>query len=303
MGSTEIDTFDSRTSDYSSNFMIGGNIGFEGFKIGGSYSKEYQKTKKEQGQEKTITLRNQIDYLMVDVILLSTCPLHPQVKKDLIEIAEYQANKENLLATYLAQLFVKNYGTHYTSRLHLGGSIIEEDFISHSNYSSNTSEKRMYKAAAEASFLGSFGLSANYGSDSKYNLTTINEYTTKINRKVLSSKGGDIFILGNHMEAWQTSVKKNPAIIRRAIENLTCFIQADKLPELTDVALSKVRKEINEAINTYVEMNTIRGCMKRNSPSFNWIANLDDGSCVSVQQTTQFGGFIRTCLEDSRMSQ
>ncbi|CAF4360565.1 unnamed protein product, partial [Rotaria sp. Silwood2] len=301
MGSTEIDTFDSRTSDYSSNLMIGGSAGFGGFKIGGSYSKEYQTTKKEQGQEKTITLRNQIDYLMVDVILLSACPLHPQVKKDLIEIAEHQANKESLLATYFAQLFVKKYGTHYTSRLYLGGSIIEEDFISQSNYSSNTSEKRMYRAAAEASFLGSFGLSANYGSGSIYNQTTINQYTTKINRKILSSKGGDIFILDGHMEAWQASVKKNPAIIRRAIENLTYFIQADKLPELTNMALSKVREEINGAVNTYVEMNTIRGCMNRNSASFNWIANFDDGSCISVQQTTQFGGFIRTCSEDSRM--
>ncbi|CAF3897757.1 unnamed protein product, partial [Rotaria sordida] len=161
----------------------------------------------------------------------------------------------------------------------------------------------MYKAAAEASFLSSFGLSANYDSDSKYNQTSINEYKRKINRKVVSSKGGEIFILGGHMEAWQASVKKSPAIIRRAVENLTYFIQADKIPELTDMALSKVRKEINEAVNTYMEMNTIRGCMNRNSPSFNWIANLDDGSCASVQQTTQFGGFIRTCTEDSHMPQ
>ncbi|CAF3956821.1 unnamed protein product, partial [Rotaria sp. Silwood1] len=37
---------------------------------------------------------------MVDVILLPTCPLRPQVKKDLIEIAKYQAVNASLLASY-----------------------------------------------------------------------------------------------------------------------------------------------------------------------------------------------------------
>lgn len=303
MGSTEIDTFDSRTADYSSNLMIGGSAGYLGFKIGGSYSTEYQTTKKEQGQEKTIALRNEIDYLMVDVSLQPSCPLHPQVTKDLIEIAKHQSNNQSLLATYYAQLFVKKYGTHFISRLYLGGSIIEEDFISHSNYYSTASERKMYKAAAEASFLGTFSLSASFSSSSTQNQATANEYKKRIERKVVNSRGGDVFILGNHMEAWQASVKQNPAIIRRAIENLTYFIHADKLPELTEIALTKVRKEIDEAINTYVEMNTIRGCMDRNSPSFNWIANVDDSSCAPVQQTTQFGGFYRTCSEDSRMAQ
>jgi hypothetical protein len=303
MGSVEIDAFDSRTSDYSSNLMIGGSAGYGGFKVGGSYSKEYQIVKKEQGQEKTITLRNEIDYLMVDVILQPSCPLHPQVKKDLIEIAKYQWNNQSLLATYLAQLFVKKYGTHFVSRLYLGGSIIEEDFISRSNYQLSTSEKNTYKAAAEASFLSTFSLSVNFASGSTQNQSSTSNYKNKIERKVVNSKGGDVFILGGHMEAWLASVKKSPAIIRRAIENLTYFIHEDKLPELTEKALTKVREVIDDAVNTYVEMNTIRGCMNRDSPSFNWIANVEDSSCAPVQQMTQFGGFIRTCSEDFNMPQ
>ncbi|CAF3941548.1 unnamed protein product, partial [Rotaria sp. Silwood1] len=238
---------------------------------------------------------------MVDVILLPTCPLRPQVKKDLIEIAKYQAVNASLLASYSAQLFVKKYGTHYTSRLHLGGSINEEDFVYHSAYHSTASDKYIYKAAAEASFLDSFGLSANYQSSSTQSEAKINEYKKKIHRKIINSKGGDVFILGTHMATWQASVKENPAIIRRAIENITYFIQSDKFPELTAVALNKVRKEIGEAISTYVEMNIIRGCMDRKSPSFNWLANYDDGSCSQAKETAQFGGFIRTCSEDYRM--
>jgi hypothetical protein len=301
MGSTEIDMYDSQSSDYSSNLMISGSAGLGSFKIGGSYSKEYQTVKKEQGQERTIILRNEIDYLMVDVILQPSCPLHPQAKKALIEIAEYQSNNQSLLATYLAQLFVKKYGTHFISRLYLGGSIMEEDFISHSSFFSSTSEMKGYKAAAKASFLGTFSLSASYSSTQ--NQATVDEYKKKIERKVVNSKGGDVFILGNHMEAWQASIKTSPAIIQRAIENLTYFIHTDQFPELTEIALTKVRQEIDQAVNTYVEMNTIRGCMDRNSPSFNWVANVGDSSCAPVTQTTQFGGFIRTCLEDYGISQ
>jgi hypothetical protein len=79
---------------------------------------------------------------------------------------------------------------------------------------------------------------------------------------------------------------------------MTYFIQSKKLPELTDIALGHVRQKINDAIDTYIEMNAIRGCMHRDSSSFNWIANVDDGSCAVADQTSQFGGFIRICQKE-----
>ncbi|CAF3178515.1 unnamed protein product, partial [Rotaria sp. Silwood2] len=103
------------------------------------------------------------------------------------------------------------------------------------------------------------------------------------------------------MTTWQLSVKTKPAIIQRAIENITYIIQSDKIPELTVSALTQVRKRINDVVETYIELNTIRGCLNRASPSFNWIANVDDGSCAPAQIKFQFGGFIQTCTEDSRL--
>lgn len=300
-GSTIVDAFDSRTNDHSQSISVGASGGYGGVKIGGSYSNDYQKIKKEQGEHKTITLRNHIDYLMVDVILQSSCQLNPHVKKDLIEIARYVSTNQQLRATYAAQLFVKKYGTHFTSRIQLGGSISEDDYVSHANFFASDSDKQAHKVAAEASFLDTYKLSASYAT-SKTNAEE-NQTKNNINRKVISSKGGDVFISGNHMEAWQASVKSRPAIIRRAIENMTYFIQPEQLPELTDLALAQVRQKINDAIDTYVEMNAIRGCMHRDSPSFNWVANVDDGSCAPADQNSQFGGFVRTCQEDERLTQ
>ncbi|CAF2738252.1 unnamed protein product [Rotaria sp. Silwood2] len=286
MGSTSLDTFDSNKNDYASNFMIGGSAGYLGFKIGGLYSNEYQRIKEEQKETKSITLHNQIDYLMVDTILLPTCSLMSHVKKELIKIAEYVLTDQPLMATYAAELFVKKYGTHYTSRLYLGGSISEEDFISESDYSPSEMNKKLYKAAVEASFLGSFSLSASFSSGSSLSQNDISRFKQQIQRKIINSK-----------------VKTKPAIIRRAIENITSIIQPEKIPELTLVGLVEVKKKMNDAIETYIEMNTHRGCMNRLSPSFNWVANVDDSSCAPATVKFQFGGFIQTCTEDSRLQQ
>lgn len=300
-GSTVIDAFDSRTNDHSQTISVGASGGYGGFKLGGSYSNEYQKIKNEQGEHKTVTLRNHIDYLMVDVILQSSCPLNPHVKKDLIEMAKYITTNQQLRATYAAQLFVKKYGTHFTSRIQLGGSISEDDYVSYASFHTSDAEKRAHKLAAEASFLGTYSLSTSFSTAT--NDEEVNKHKNSINRKVISSKGGDVFISGSHMEAWQASVKTRPAIIRRAIENMTYFIQSEQIPELTDIAIALVRQKINDAIDTYVEMNAIRGCMHRDSPSFNWIANVDDGSCSPADQSSQFGGFVRTCREDEGLTQ
>ena len=299
-GSTIIDAFDTRTADHGMTVSVGGSGAFKGVKLSGSYSHEYQQLKKEQGEERTVTLRNHIDYLLVDVILQQKCSLHPQVKKDLIEIAKYITTEQTLRATYAAQMFVKKYGTHFTSRLQLGGSISEDDYISHTKFYASEDEKRLHKTAAELSFLDTYSLKTSFGSSK--NDDQVNEHKEEINRKVIHSKGGDVFIAGKHLEDWQISVTDRPAIIRRAIENMTYVIQPDLIPELTDIALAQVRQKINDAINTYVEMNAVRGCMHRDSPSFNWVANVDDGSCASADQTSQFGGFVRSCAEEEGLT-
>ncbi|CAF1489280.1 unnamed protein product [Adineta ricciae] len=54
-------------------------------------------------------------------------------------------------------------------------------------------------------------------------------------------------------------------------------------------------KEINKAINTYIETNSIYGCMDRTSNSFNWIANINDKTCNQNVANIQFAGLILSC--------
>jgi hypothetical protein len=303
LDSTVVDMFDARTSDYSSNLFIGGSAGYMGFRISGSYSQEYQSSKKQQGEEKTIALRNQIDYIIHDVILKSSCQLNPKVKEAIIDIAGYQTSDQLTMATYAAQLFIKTYGTHFTSRISLGGSIVQEDHIQQSLYYDQNSNKKRYSAAAEASFLGSFSLSRNFASSSMTTDTSIDQAKKEFTRKKITAKGGKLSLSNGSIESWQSSIDLSPTIVRRAIENITFFIQSDQIPELSEVELEHVRQELNRAVETYIEMNVYSGCMNRTSPSFNWIASVDDGSCTPAEENSQFGGFVRTCTEDSRMNQ
>ena len=207
------------------------------------------------------------------------------------------------MATYAAQLFVKTYGTHFISRLSLGGSIIQEDSIEESTYQQDESKKKSYRVAAEASFLGTFSLSANFASSSTTSEDSVNEAKKQITRKIINSKGGKLSLSGGSIESWQSSIDKAPVIVRRAIENITFFIQSDQIPELSEIDLAYVRTELNQAVETYIHMNVYSGCMNRSSQSFNWIANVEDGSCAPPEENSQFGGFIRTCTEDSRLNQ
>ncbi|CAF1689775.1 unnamed protein product, partial [Adineta ricciae] len=113
------DTFNLHTSDYSSNFVGGGGLSLGFFKIGGSYSQEYKQVKMRQGKEKTVTLRNEFNHILVDVILDSSCALNPQVKREILKISDYISSNQLEMASYVAQVFVSRYGTHYISRLKL----------------------------------------------------------------------------------------------------------------------------------------------------------------------------------------
>ncbi|CAF1634061.1 unnamed protein product [Adineta ricciae] len=300
--SSIIDVFDSYETDYSSDLFVGGSASYMGFKVSGSYSQNYQSSKKLQREENTIILRNHIDFIMSEVLMSPSCELHAEAKKRLVDIAKYETNNQSAMATYAAQLFVKEYGTHYTNRLRLGGSIAQDDHIQRSTFKTNDSSSKSYQAAAEASFHFTFSLSAKFASSSRTDDSSVHEARKEFTRKVVHSRGGRVSVLNSSIETWQASIEEAPVIVQRGIENLTYIVQPYLLPELSNKELVLVREKLNTAIETFIQMNLHYGCMNRNSPSFNWIANVNDSSCELPKENWQLGGFIQTCIEDHRLN-
>jgi hypothetical protein len=295
MNSDIIDIYDSSGKTYASKYTVGGGVSFLGIGVSASYSEEYQQMKEQQGREDTVTIRNEIRYTFADVLLLRSCPLDPRFKAEIVEIANHIKDDQQMMATYAAQLFVLHYGTHYTSRFRIGGHIVEENFMKSKELYSSETIKKSSQVSAKASFIGKFSLSASYGSQSGTTTTDINQFEQRVTQRRIISEGGQPFLLGMSLEKWQSTIEDNPIVLQRGVENITVAIDPKQIPEVEEFYVYKAIQEIDKAIETYVKMNLIHGCMQRTSSSFNWLANVDDGSCTGSVSNIQFGGFVRTC--------
>jgi hypothetical protein len=298
MNSDIIDIYDSSAKTYASEYTIGGSAGFLGFGVSASYSEQYQQMKEQQGREDTVTIRNEIRITSADVLLLRSCPLDPQFKAEIIEIANHIKNDQQIMATYASQLFVFHYGTHYTSRFRLGGHIVEENFMKSKELYSSETIKKNSQASAKASFIWKLSLSAHYGNQKNMTSADVSEFEERVNQRRITSEGGQPFLLGMSLQNWQSTIEDNPVILQRMVENITVAIDPKQIPEIEEFYVYKAIEEISKAIETYVQMNLLHGCMERTSSSFNWLANIDDGSCTESVLDIQFGGFIRTCEID-----
>jgi hypothetical protein len=72
----------------------------------------------------------------------------------------------------------------------------------------------------------------SFDSEQKLNRSRIIIYLEQSLRKIVRAKDGRLNPLDGAIESWQSSVDSKPVIIRRAIKNITFFIQSDKIPEL-----------------------------------------------------------------------
>lgn len=298
ISSDVIDVYDSTAKSYANKYTVGGGVSFLGIGVSASFSEQYQQMKEQQGRENTVTIRNEFRYTFADVLLLRSCPLDSQFKAEIIKIANHIKEDEDMMATYESQLLVLRYGTHFTSRFRIGGHIVEDNFIKSRELYSSETIKKTTQTSAKASFIGKLSLSANYGSQKDVTTTDISQFEQRVTQRRITSEGGQPFLLGMSLGTWQATIENDPIILQRMIENITAAIDPKQITEIEEFYVYKAIEEIDKAIGTYIKMNLYPGCTDRTSSSFNWLANIGDGSCAASVSEQQFGGFIRTCLTD-----
>jgi hypothetical protein len=97
-------------------------------------------------------------------------------------------------------------------------------------YYDEQSQTQKYRGAASGSFLMTFKVPGNF--DLTTTDTSVNNVIKEFTQKIVRAKDGRLNPLDGAIESWQSSVDSKPVIIRRAIKNITFFIQSDKIPEL-----------------------------------------------------------------------
>ena len=230
-------------------------------------------------------------------------PLHPDFKSRVMEIAAYV--EKNLSSTdhvhYLAELLVRDYGTHYLRSVEVGGIIGQTEFISRKYTEDKLSVSGSVKASASVSFFGK--VVAGAGLSATASLTADSQYSSNRTYSLIYTIGGLPYRQNLTIDQWADSIPDNLVIIDRAGNPLHLAINLYTVPELRHETRVAVADTVYEAVKRYFKVNTHEGCTDPKSNNFNYEANVDNGDCDTdaTARNYAFGGLFQLNCEPHNM--
>ncbi len=114
---THFSNFTSVTSD---SINVGAHGSFFFGSISGSFSRDYEKTKMHITGDRSTASRVQLRYEMYTMRSEPDPQLHRSFRNRVLDIASAVQAADNASATYLAQLLVRDYGTHVVTSVTAG---------------------------------------------------------------------------------------------------------------------------------------------------------------------------------------
>ena len=280
------DHWDHYTSTTSSSINL--DVGFFSA-INAKFSDEYSSVKSKQVHSGSKTTRVQIRNRMYTVKLQPDSQLHPTFRSRLMDIAQHVLNQEIAIASYLAELVVREYGTHYLTSMEAGAVLMQTDHISSDFVQQKSQTTKQLTASASADFLVKVFVSAAIANAVDNEQKTA--YSGARTSSEISSIGGPLYKANMTLNEWEAGVPGALVAIDRSGDPLYLCINPTTLPDLPPTTVMEVADLIYDAINRYYDMNTQSGCTSDpSSPNFNFQANMDDGSCNASSTKFAFGG-------------
>ncbi|XP_022094946.1 macrophage-expressed gene 1 protein-like [Acanthaster planci] len=299
--SSKVDTFAelfTHWSNYTStlsrsiNAHAGLNIGH--FGISGTFSDEYRSVKSQEYRESSDTVRVQARYVRYTAKLQPDTPLHKAFKTRLLKIAAHHELNMTQMATYESQLLVRDFGTHVVTSIDVGAALTMEDQVLSSYVRKYSSETTQVKASASASFFKVFNF--GLGSETTTTKTMIDEYQKSRTSSIINTYGGPVFKPQNYTaNNWTAGMENNLVALDRSGDPLYFVITPEVLPEVPESTVYETYESVKAAVELYYKHNVYKGCTKRDSPNFSFIANMDDGTCQPKLTNYTFGGVYQTC--------
>ncbi|KAK2571256.1 Macrophage-expressed gene 1 protein [Acropora cervicornis] len=266
------------------------------FSVSGSYSSDFESVKKHQVEDKSVTTRVQMRHVLYTAKLQPDMGLQPAFKTRLLEIASHLQHNNTAYANFLAQILVRDFGTHYITSVNAGAVIAKVDHLTRKYFEDFKEDKSKIMASASASFFGVIGFQASYSkSTGKQDL---DEYTNNTVYSTLYTFGGPPYRVNFTINQWEDQMVNDLVAVDRAGDPLHYAIIPASLSELSERSTFELADVVEKAIEQYYKHNTIKGCTKMDSPNFSFQANLDDGSCESPTNNYTFGGVYQTCEFD-----
>ena len=265
--------------------------------VSAKFSAEYTSTKSHMYNDQAKSTRVQIRHKLYTVKLQPDTQLHPTFKSRVYEIASNIQNNNTEYAHYLAELMVRDYGTHYITSMDAGAIMSQMDFIKSSAASDQSGHIKNLTASASANFFGkiSLGSSFSHGSSDSASKSFLNSRT----HSQVVTVGGPPFSPNLTLQEWENGVANALVSIDRSGDPLHFVINPSTLPFLPENTIRAVHNYVNSAINRYYKVNTHRGCTDPAAKNFNFHANLDDSTCQPPLTNFSFGGIYQKCTPDS----
>ena len=294
------DHWDNYTSITSSNVKSG----FSLFNfIGGAFSKEKQSVKQNQVNHKSKTTRVTFRNAIYNIKLDTSAELHPTFKSRVYEIAARLQNNDTEMASYLSELLVRDYGTHYITSVETGAVFAKLDYISESYASHEEASNVAYAAAFSLPILQLFNGSFDLGYSHSYSENKVNAFFSNRKRSEIFTIGGAPFTPDLNLTRWLLEVPDKMAIIDRTADPLHFVLTPSRFPELLPTTIREVSDYVLTAIGWYYQYNTRPGCMNPKAKNFDFQANYDDSSYCDTHRSYEdmiFGGVYQTCTYQGR---
>ncbi|XP_062598316.1 macrophage-expressed gene 1 protein-like [Saccostrea cucullata] len=282
------------TATTSTTINVQAGLQLEKFGINGKFSHESKNVRKNQIMDKSATTRVQARYTRYSAKLQPDTPLNPAFKNHLKNIAYYiQTNKTNM-ARYESQLLVRDFGTHIISSIDAGAVIAQMDEVESTLSKNGNMDSRQIVAAASASFLNKFIVNSEYKQSTSKEV--IDQYVSHRTHSRIETFGGPVFHPNNFtVSQWAAELGLNLVSVDKSGFPIYHLISTQTLPDLPPSIIYPLVKTVKEAVEEYYKFNIYRGCINMDSPNFNFIANVDDGTCENAMTNYTFGGVFQEC--------
>lgn len=286
-----IEHVENATSDIAVSINLDGSVAVDDIPINGKFSFDFQKFKSNMINDNSIAMKVKAHYVQYNAKLQPDVNLDPSFKSKVMSIANHILNNRTSSARYESQLLVRDFGTHVITSIDSGASIVKVDHVKRELLQDDTIDKFQISAAAGAELFGvQVGITIPAEVMTKY-------LASKTHSSILTH-GGPLYLPVNFtINDWVNQIDKNLVSVDRSGDPLHFIINEYVFPELSISIVTDTAAAVESAIKTYYKLNTHRGCTDRDSPNYNYLANVDDGTCEYnlTITNTNFGGVFQTC--------
>ena len=243
-------------SDYTSISSSKINMGLPVF---GAFSEEKMAVREKQEKHNTVTVRTMFRSRVYEVKLDVLSELQPAFKSRVYEIAAHVQRNDTKAATYLSEMLVRDFGTHYVTSVDAGGVFVKLDYVSHS-YVKITDKSRISSGATLSfPFFETLKKHIDLHLDvsSSHSRENIQTYRQNVMKLDIFTMGGAPFTPHFNLTDWMEDIPSNMVTIDRYANPLSSAVASSLFPELLSSTTDIVSGYIHNAIEKYVNNNQI----------------------------------------------